>query len=189
MGPMRTRSEPPVDEDLAPPEGRTLGALRSFARILLRQTPRRAWIPPAGWALFIWLTSSLSLGGVGGSSVAAVFATNLLHAFEFGVLALLLVPLARRSEGWVVLDRATVGTIGGVAIAYGVLDEIHQAFVRGRHSSPFDVLTDAVGVFCTLKIVLYVSDHEATGRGLWGRLSYAVVLCVLAAGFATLGSS
>ena len=33
-----------------------------------------------------------------------------------------------------------------LASAYAVTDELHQAFVRGRHGSPVDWLIDTAGV-------------------------------------------
>ena len=33
-----------------------------------------------------------------------------------------------------------------IGIAYAVTDEVHQAFVPGRHGAVLDVLVDAVGV-------------------------------------------
>ena len=32
-----------------------------------------------------------------------------------------------------------------LGVAYAARDELHQAFVRGRHASPIDVAIDAVG--------------------------------------------
>ena len=32
-----------------------------------------------------------------------------------------------------------------VSIAYGISDEVHQAFVPGRVADPYDVLADAIG--------------------------------------------
>lgn len=185
--------------------GRLLVATRALGRALLR-TPRRwAWPAPLAWAALIWFSSSLvpdvSVGR--GRGFAAL--VNLGHAFEFGVLVLLLVPLAPRRAGtplagsraaakgvegpWVELEPEVITALAAVAIAYGVADEVHQAFVAGRHSSPLDLLTDAVGVFCTLKVVAYVSSPRATGRGLAGQLVRGLVLCALAAGIATLGRS
>ena len=65
---------------------------------------------------------------------------------------------------------------------------MHQIFVEGRDASVFDVLTDATGIYCTLKVVLYLSEPGATGRGLVLRLAGGLGLCALSAAFSTLAS-
>lgn len=62
------------------------------------------------------------------------------HMTEFGLL-------------WTLWRRALPGAPArtallalGVTLAYAVSDEVHQAFVPGRHPSPFDVAIDLAGV-------------------------------------------
>jgi len=57
------------------------------------------------------------------------------HASEYALLALLLFRAIGRE-----LPTFLVG------LAYAASDELHQAFVRGRHASPFDVSMDAAGL-------------------------------------------
>jgi hypothetical protein len=40
-----------------------------------------------------------------------------------------------------------------IGLAYAVTDEIHQAFVHGRHASPFDVSMDAAGLVLGLLVL------------------------------------
>jgi VanZ family protein len=79
-------------------------------------------------------------------------ADKLMHAAEFGLLALLLCralrpPVAGAGRRW----RALVALL--VAALYGLLDEVHQAHVPGRVASGADVIADVVGA--------------ALGVGLW----------------------
>ena len=93
-----------------------------------------AWLPVVAWAGLIFALSSIpDLGtGLGGWDLAL---RKIAHALEYAVLgALLLRALGRE------LLAAAIG------IAYAVTDEVHQAFVPGRHGAPLDVLVDAVGV-------------------------------------------
>lgn len=62
---------------------------------------------------------------------------KLVHAGEFGLLFLLLL----RALGW---RRPAIAA--AIAIAYAATDELHQAFVDGRHGTPVDVLIDSTGV-------------------------------------------
>jgi VanZ family protein len=147
-----------------------------------------SWIAPFAWAALIWFLSSIQIRVPGGGRASVDFLTNLAHAGVFGILALLAVPLAPRRDGWVDLDRGVLWMLAAPTLAYAVLDEVHQAFVAGRHATPFDVLTDATGIYCTLKVVLYLSERGATGRGLVLRLAGGLGLCALSAAFATLAA-
>jgi len=70
---------------------------------------------------------------------------KLAHASEYAVLALLLF----RAIG----QEVPAFLIG---LAYAATDELHQALVRGRHASPFDVSMDAAGLALGL-LVLHAS--------------------------------
>ena len=92
------------------------------------------WLPVLVWAGLIFALSSLSdLGtGLGGWDLAL---RKVAHAAEFAVLGALLV----RALG-------SVWPALALGVLYAISDEVHQAFVPGRHASPLDVAIDAVGV-------------------------------------------
>ncbi|MBI5851851.1 MAG: VanZ family protein [Planctomycetes bacterium] len=70
-----------------------------------------------------------------------VFVFNGGHFVLFGVLAALAaLALSARS-------RARRLTAIGLAVAWGVLDELHQRSVPGRDCSVFDIATDACGAW------------------------------------------
>jgi VanZ family protein len=96
----------------------------------------RSWLPVIAWAALIFALSSVpDLGtGLGGWDLVL---RKVAHAAEFAVLGALLVRAV--GSAWIAL------LLGG---AYAVSDEVHQAFVEGRHGSPLDVAIDAVGVAC-----------------------------------------
>lgn len=90
------------------------------------------WAPPVLYAaLIFYLSSRSSFPGV--PSVVFDF-DKVIHATEYGVFAVLLV-------------RATGSPLAAwlIAVLYGISDEVHQAFVPGRESSPFDAMADAFG--------------------------------------------
>lgn len=93
-----------------------------------------AWLPVVAWAGLIFALSSIpDLGtGLGGWDLAM---RKIAHAAEYAVLGALLVRALGRE-----LPAVAIG------IAYAVTDEVHQAFVSGRHGAPVDVLVDALGV-------------------------------------------
>jgi VanZ family protein len=92
------------------------------------------WLPVVVWAAVIFTLSSIPSLTTGLGTWDTVLRKG-AHMTEYAILgALLLRALGRE------LPALLVG------IAYAVTDEIHQHFVEGRHTSPFDVALDAIGV-------------------------------------------
>ncbi len=100
-----------------------------------------AWLPAVAYMGLIWALSSLS-------SVPSLqdvpFKDKGVHFMEYGVLATLLFhafagtwPQLSARTGYVCTLLCT--------IAWGLSDEIHQAFVPGRSSDVQDVLADTIG--------------------------------------------
>jgi VanZ family protein len=69
---------------------------------------------------------------------------KVLHAVEYGILALLCYRAFRWAAGPAVARRAVVLAIV-VASVFGVTDEVHQFFVPFRESSWLDWLADTIG--------------------------------------------
>jgi len=164
------------------PEG-----LRRAGRGLLRVPRGWAWLPPLGWAGLIFVLSSqrAPLGDFPGTGFGALLG-NLAHAFEYGVLFLLLVPLLRRSGGWVVWGPASSWAPAVLVFAYAVSDEFHQSRVPGRDASVLDLCTDLAGIVSVYWVVRRLEDQELGSRELKVLLIRALLLCVLCAGAATL---
>jgi VanZ family protein len=99
------------------------------------------WAPVVLWAAVIFALSSVpDLGtGLGGWDTVL---RKCAHASEYAILALLLFRALGRE-----LPAFLIG------LAYAVTDEVHQAFVRGRHASPFDVSMDAAGLALGLLVL------------------------------------
>jgi len=163
-------------------------ATRAAGRALLRQPRWLAWLAPLAWALLIWNASAGSVDLDLPRGPWMGWLRNLGHAFLFGILTLLLLPLARRAGDWAVLGRGTLTLIGAVAIAYGIADELHQRYVEGRVSSPLDVLTDGVGVLAVLAVAAYAGRPEASEAGVRRRFTGGLVACLVAGAIATFGS-
>jgi len=98
------------------------------------------WVPPLLWMLGIAALSQQSSPlGVQPDAAQAAAA----HVALYGGLAFLLYwALSHRSPAaaWPAL---LVGF--GLAVLFGVSDELHQAFVKGRVASEADVALDALG--------------------------------------------
>ena len=98
------------------------------------------WLPVLLWAGVIFALSSIPSLGTGLGTWDVILRKG-AHMTEYAVLALLLVRALGREAP---------------ALAFGVLyaasDELHQAFVRGRHASPIDVAIDTVGLLIGLLV-------------------------------------
>lgn len=170
---------------VAPDQRAWVEALVRVGRALLRIPRRLAWLPPVLWMGGIWLLSSIDFDSPLPPSKPGMFAGNLFHTFEYGVLTLLALPLLPRHGGWVRLGRGAAVALLAGALAYGLIDEIHQSSTGGRESSLLDVFTDGVGAACVLAIAAYVGAPEATDPGLRRRLLVCLAACCAAAGLAT----
>ncbi|HEY7019132.1 MAG TPA: VanZ family protein [Gaiellaceae bacterium] len=111
------------------------------------------WGPVVLWAAVIFALSAVpDLGtGLGGWDT---FLRKCAHATEYAVLAILLF----RALGSYLPAFLT-------GLAYSVTDEIHQAFVAGRHASPFDVSMDAAGLALGLLLVHTTRRSVQSQRG------------------------
>ncbi len=102
--------------------------------------PCRAWILVAVWAVLIEVATSVPGPSLpptpsGGDKVA-----HLLVYLVLGLLSARALAAGRhrdRTLAWVVLVAAVV--------AFGALDEVHQAFVPQRTPDVLDFVADAVG--------------------------------------------
>jgi VanZ family protein len=92
------------------------------------------WLPVLLWAALIFALSSIPSLSTGLGTWDYVLRKG-AHVTEYAVLGLL---LARA------LGRELPALAGGVV--YAMSDEVHQAFVRGRHAAPLDVAIDSIGL-------------------------------------------
>jgi VanZ family protein len=92
------------------------------------------WLPVVVWAAVIFALSSIPSLSTGLGFWDTVLRKG-AHLTEYAILgALLLRALGRDAPAL------------AAGILYAATDEVHQHFVRGRHSSPLDVLLDSAGV-------------------------------------------
>ncbi len=88
------------------------------------------------WATLIWLLSSLPASGL--SRPPFVGADKIVHFLLFAVLGFTWIRGLRPGLGLLCI----VAVLGAV---FGMIDEWHQSWVPGRHSTIADALADALG--------------------------------------------
>jgi VanZ family protein len=98
------------------------------------------WLPVVLWAGVIFALSSIPSLGTGLGTWDLILRKG-AHMTEYAVLAVLLARALGR--------EARVLALG---VLYAASDELHQAFVRGRHASPIDVAIDTVGLLIGLLV-------------------------------------
>lgn len=110
-------------------------------------TERLRWPALVGaivWAaVLFWQSSSSSAGSFLGFLPDG--SDKVLHAGAYAVLAALLT---------LATGRPLLGV--GLAIAYGITDEVHQSFVPGRDASVGDLVADAAGAALGAGLVVYL---------------------------------
>ncbi|MFO1053171.1 MAG: VanZ family protein [Planctomycetota bacterium] len=128
----------------------------------------------AAWAGLIWWLSSRPMLGLG-DGFAIAFAFNGGHLVLFGTLAGLC-ALALRAR-----TASARWSAWALAVAWGILDEIHQRSVPGRSSSVFDVTTDACGAALVVQALAHLRTRARRGPVVLGALSLLALLSVLVA--------
>lgn len=118
----------------------------------LRSSPTVAWLAGVAFLGGIWISSSMTMPG------QHVFAPidKLIHMGEYAAIGLL---FARASlMTWSRPNRLRVAAIGAlVGSAFGLSDELHQAFVPGRTASLGDLVADVLGACIGAAIYLLLS--------------------------------
>ena len=126
----------------------------------MRRAPL-AWSLLVGWAVVIWFGSSLDLGT---RSIFTLFGVDkLAHAGEFALFGMLAARAVARS--WPAASAWDVGQ-GAVALGglWGWLDEIHQFFVSGRSTDPFDLVADLAGAIAGTWIAVRLMRAGGSAR-------------------------
>jgi len=98
------------------------------------------WLPVVAWAALIFALSSIPHLGTDLGTWDLIL-RKCAHVAEYAILAFL---LARA------IGREAPALAAGVL--YAISDEVHQAFVSGRHASPIDVAIDTVGLLLGLLV-------------------------------------
>ena len=102
------------------------------------------WTPVVIYTSLIFYLSSLSHPEVYVPSLMMDLGDKALHAIEYGLLGILTYRAFRFGGSAHTASRAVLLAIVA-STAYGLTDEIHQAFVPLREADVWDFLTDALG--------------------------------------------
>lgn len=117
---------------------------------------RSPWLPVVGWmGLIFWLSSQPDLPQAPNELTDLAIKKG-LHAFEYGVLAVLFWR-ALRHQGW---PRRVGALAWGLSALYALSDELHQTFVPGRTGRPLDVAVDWLGAALAVLVVVHLAKQR-----------------------------
>jgi VanZ family protein len=112
-----------------------------------------AWRARAALALpLLYMGGIYYLSAQTGISLPWRISDKLLHGIEYAGLSLTLYGSFAIGLSQPPLRSAALAI--GFSLLYGVTDELHQAFVPGRHPCVYDLMADAVGAVTGQVIVL-----------------------------------
>jgi VanZ family protein len=119
------------------------------------------WLPAAAQATLIFVLSAQPDLHLADEPQLDFILHKAGHLAVYAILAALIAwaldpPARARSGTW---------TLSVVAcLAYAATDELHQAFVRGRHPTPVDVAIDVVGAVLGLAAYAWLTRNRSSQR-------------------------
>jgi VanZ family protein len=112
-----------------------------------------AWAPASAYMLLIWALSSMSRIAIDFELIP--FQDKGVHFLEYGTLAVLLAHAIQGTwRGWRMLWVFGMTVLG--TTLWGLIDEIHQAFVPGRVADVRDLLADALGALLGASVYVLI---------------------------------
>ncbi|QQR78118.1 MAG: VanZ family protein [Candidatus Moraniibacteriota bacterium] len=117
------------------------------------------------WPLLLWCAVIFAFSQMPGSGRAIeptawyIVERKSAHVVEYAILTLLAYRFFRSVYSREALAR--IAALAAVfALAYGALDELHQAFVFGRGARLTDVMIDSVGILLVLVTLLILRQRR-----------------------------
>ena len=120
-----------------------------------------AWLPALSYMALIWALSSVALPDLPIDRFP--LRDKGVHAVEYALLAFLVTHASLRT--WPDRARARIAAVALlVTCGWGVLDEIHQAFVPGRSAAPLDLVADLAGALIGSSARLALAMWQGRGE-------------------------
>jgi len=144
-----------------------------------RKSPQRAlyyWMPVLFWAGLIFYLSGISALSSGLSTPVEIILRKIAHAFEYGVLAVLLLLLVYR--GYFLSLSRSFSIALMATLLYALSDELHQTFVLGRNGNLKDVAVDLAGAYIVLKVAYLFFRKKLESKEM-AKIAVALVIFIL----------
>jgi VanZ family protein len=116
------------------------------------------YFPAFAWMGLIFYLSSIPGLKTGVSSVGLeIFFRKIAHLTEYFILTFLVWRVFKRHSSLLVDFNKTIFLSFAIVLSFAISDEIHQYFVDDRAGRALDVLTDGLGAFLFLMVIIYFS--------------------------------
>lgn len=125
----------------------------------MREIPGR-WLPPLIWMGLIFAMSAQPSPPQLPEPLLDLLLKKAGHMVGYAVLAWLYLRALRGCGS--TFNRAYLFSLA-LSVAYAVTDELHQAFVPGRHASAVDVCIDGLGATLALALAWRRAKAQAPG--------------------------
>jgi len=125
------------------------------------------WIAVVGWMWAIFALSALPQEDV--PPAGAVFPDYINHGAAYLLLAFVLFMALKRS--WRFGFAITSGVVVGLCLIFGLINEINQISVPGRHFSLWDLLADGVGAALVFLVLLLLQKSGNRGMHIYNLLA------------------
>ncbi len=125
-----------------------------------------SWFAAVGWMWAIFYLSALPQEEVPRSGTLLPDYIN--HGAAYLLLAFLLFLALQRT--WRCKLTTTFGVIVGWCLVFGLINEINQINVLGRHFSLWDLLADGVGAAMLFLVLLLLQKTGNKGKRLYSLL-------------------
>lgn len=99
--------------------------------------------PAIGWALFLFVMSSLP--DLPGPKLGIDFEDKLQHLIAYSILGFLIARAFFYQNRYANWKKNFLWMAIIIGIFYGIMDEFHQYFVPGRFTDILDALADSIG--------------------------------------------
>jgi len=130
----------------------------------------------------LWLSSSKPPSSRAPSMLRALLHNGAHVVAYFGLAGAWMLALSSRSGARAgVPSRRIVLASLVLSIAYGVIDELHQSFVPGRHCSLWDIACDVCGSIIAVTLLLWTFGGEARFARITVVFAVAALVSVAAA--------
>jgi VanZ family protein len=116
------------------------------------------YLPVLSWMMLIFYLSSIPGLKTGVDSIGLeIFFRKIAHLTEYFVLTFLIWRVFKRNFSLSVDFNKTIFLSFAIVLIFAISDETHQYFVENRAGRAVDVLTDALGAFLCLAVIIYFS--------------------------------
>jgi VanZ family protein len=126
---------------------------------LMPDDKSKRYLPPLIWAGLIILGSSIP--NLSGLETGITVEDKIVHFTEYFVLGFL---VSRAVVRYGVVNKRRFPVMIMIVVAFGVLDELHQAFIPGRTVEMLDMAADILGALTSIMLYTWLVGRKTVRK-------------------------